>query len=58
MLKYIYTEQHTLSMVDLVKTAAMLPCDKNYFFDVFLNFNRVVMAVLMTYDSSSNDSNF
>ena len=48
-LKYIYTEQQSSSMVDLIKTTLMLDYNKKDFFDDFFsNFNRSLEGILMT----------
>ena len=49
MLKYIYTDEQSVSMVDLIKTTLMI---------FFSNFNRSLEVILMTGDSDSYNGNF
>ena len=56
-LKYIYTEQQSSLMVDLIKTTLMLRYNKKRFFFIS-NFNRSLEVMLMTDDRNSYNSNF
>ena len=59
MLKYIYTGQQSLSMVDLMTRTVMLPYNENQFFWCFFsNFKHVMIVLLKTYDIDSCSGNF